>query len=211
MVSHSNFSGTKFFVKTRMSKARVVAFLGLALMVPVLGACTTVEGTNAFVDVVTFEREVMSSTFEGLGLLERVEKEEIETPRSPLVMPNQTASLPSPTVANLEALPVDSDTVQIDLTGMSEADLNRLRNARVVDLSSFGGRPLTESETRQLAARMSADTRIVNGVRPLYLPPEHYFTTVGDQDLICLAPNGDLVPLEDPRCPPAIRAALSAN
>lgn len=206
MATHTVFSGAKFF-----SKARILALLGLTLMVPVLGACTTVEGTNAFVDVGTFEREVMSGTFEGLGLLEREEKEAIETPRSPLVMPNQTVSLPSPTVANLEALPEDFDTVQIDMTGMSEADLVRLRNARVVDLSSFEGRPLTEAETRQLTSRMSADTRVIKGSRPLYLPPEHYFTTVGDQDLICLASNGDLVPLEDPRCPPAIRAALSAN
>ena len=206
MVSHLEFSNSKLF-----SKANILAFVGFAFMVPVLGACTTVEGTNAFVDVGTFEREVMSSTFEGLGLLEREQKEEITTPRSPLVMPTQTAALPAPKLANTSALPEDSDTVRIDLTGMSQADLTRLRNARVVDLSSFEGRPLTEAETRQLAARMSADTRIVNGNRPLYLPPERYFTTVGDQDLICLAANGDLVQLTDPRCPPAIRAALSSN
>ena len=206
MISHSSFSVIK-----KIKKSRMAGFAGLLVLTATLGACTTIEGTNAFVDVATFEREVMSSTFEGLGLLEREQKEEITTPRSPLVMPSQTTTLPAPTTANTDALPEDSDSVMLDLSGISETDLARLRAARVIDLQSLSGRPLTEAETRQLTARMSADTRYVNGPRPLYLPPETYFTTVNNQDLICLAANGTLVPLDDPRCPPAIRAALSGN
>lgn len=192
-------------------RSRLVLLLGLGLLIPALAACTTVEGTNAFVDAGTFEREVMNETLKGIGVIDRETKDDIETPRSPLVLPTQTASLPSPTDVNEDALPEDSDTVQIDLTGISEEQLARLRNARVVDLRALSGRALTEAETRQLTAKMSADTRIITGNRPLYLPPDHYFTTVNNQDLVCLAPNGDLVPLDDPSCPPAIRAALQGN
>ena len=34
-----------------------------------LGACTTVEGTNALTDVGTFEREVATETLKGLGMV----------------------------------------------------------------------------------------------------------------------------------------------
>ena len=34
-----------------------------------LSACTTTEGTNAFSDFGTFEREVMTSTAQGVGLV----------------------------------------------------------------------------------------------------------------------------------------------
>ncbi len=187
---------------------RLAAFAGLGVVLSFVSACTTVEGTNAFVDAETFEREVMSETLRGLGVIERENKPEIETPRAQLVLPNQTASLPTPTEGNLSALPEDSDTVQIDMTNISEEDLRRLRNARVVDLRTFSGRPLTEAETRQLTARMAGERLSHNGRRPLYLPPDRYFTTVNNVDLICLAPNGDLVPLDDPACPPEIRAAL---
>ncbi len=198
-VSGNNWSGVA---------KRLAAFVGLGLILSFVSACTTVEGTNAFVDAETFEREVMSETLRGLGILEREEKPEISSPRARLVMPNQNTDLPAPTESNMSALPEDSDTVQIDMTNLTEEDLRRLRNARVVDLRSISGRPLTEAETRQLTARMTGAQLAHSGQRPLYLPPERYFTTVNSVDLVCLAPNGDLVPLDDPACPPEIRAAL---
>jgi len=184
---------------------------GFGLMLVVLSGCTTIEGTNAFVDVATFEREVMSETIKGIGLIPREEKPAIKTPRAPLVLPGHDQTLPAPTQTNLDALPKDSDSVQIDMSGISEADLQRLRNARVVDLRSLSGRPLTEAETRQLTAQMSAARLKSSGPRPLYLPPDRYFTTINNVDMVCLAPNGALVPLDDPTCPPEIRAALLAN
>ncbi len=202
------YAGKMKFLKAKIM--RIPRLIALAMMLPFLAACTTVEGTNAFVDPSTFEREVMSETLRGLGVLDRDEKDSLDTPRAPLVLPKQTASLPPPTEANTDELPEDSDTVQIDVTGMSEEMLSRLRNARVVDLRTLSGRPLTVAETRQLTARMTAD-RLQSGPRPLYLPPDTYFTKVNDQDLVCLAQNGDLVPLDDPRCPPAIRAALQGT
>ena len=190
---------------------RLVGLFGLAAILPAISACTTVEGTNALVDPNTFEREVMNETLQGIGVLDREEKDDLETPRAPLVLPGETASLPQPTQATEGVLPEDSDTVQIDVTNISDEMLARLRNARVVDLRSLSGRPLSEAETRQLTARMTADRLHAGNNRPLYLPPDHYFTTINNQDLICLAPNGDLVPLNDPRCPPEIRAALQSN
>jgi len=201
----------KSLLERLFQPASVKTFAGFALTLLVLNGCTTVEGTNAFADVATFEREVMSETAKGIGLIPRDEKPPIVTPRAPLVLPGHDQSLPEPTKANLAALPKDSDTVQIDMSGISEADLTRLRNARVVDLRTLAGRPLTEAETRQLTARMSADRLKTGGARPLYLPPDRYFTTINNVDLICLAPNGKLVPLDDPTCPPEIRAALLAN
>ncbi len=52
-----------------------------------LSACTTVEGTNAMVDVGTFEREVAIESMKGMGMLEREGKDENIAPRGPLVMP----------------------------------------------------------------------------------------------------------------------------
>ncbi len=181
---------------------------GFGLMLVVLSGCTTIEGTNAFVNVATFEREVMTQTAQGIGLIPQDQKPPIKTPRAPLVMPSKNESLPPPTQPDLNALPKDSDTVQIDMSGISQADLKRLRNARVVDLRTLAGRPLTEAETRQLTARMSAARLKSTGTRPLYLPPDRYFTTINNVDMVCLAPNGKLVPLDDPTCPPEIRAAL---
>jgi len=190
---------------------RKFAAAGTALAALVaLSACTTVEGTNALVDPATFEREVASSTLKGLGLLDQDTKETIKTQRAPLVLPRDMASLPAPKKLDEDVLPEDSDKVQIDSTNLTEEDIRRLRNARVFDPRSVSGRPLTDAETAQLTARMQA-VRVRAGARPLYLPPDEYFTTVNGQDLICLAPNGDLVPIDDPNCPPEIRAALSGN
>jgi len=177
-----------------------------------LSACTTVEGTNAMTDIATFEREVAIESMLGMGMMERTNtKDENIAPRGPLVMP-KSASLPAPGSASTAtaALPVNSDKVQIDTAGLSKEDLSRLRNARVVDNYTLDGRPLTEEETRKLTARMTA-ARIASGPRPLYMPPEQYFTTVKGQDTVCMAKNGELVPLSDPNCPPEVRKALQAQ
>lgn len=195
--------------------SKVLGIASVALVAGVgLGACTTVEGTNALSDIGTFEREVAINTLEGLGIVPQKTKEPIKTPRAPLVLPKDGQSLPTPQEQKLASLlPEDSDKVQIDASNLTEEEIKRLRNARVVDLTTQSGRPLTEAETRKLTARMTAE-RIKAGKtkRPLYLPPEHYYTvTTSGQDLVCLAANGDLVKLDDPTCPPEIRAALAGN
>lgn len=198
---------------TRRSSAIVAVtragLLSLALVAGlVLSACTTTEGTNAMTDFGTFEREVMTETLVGLGGIPREQKEEPKTPRAPLVMPKDATSLPAPTTQTRVAeLPEDSDKVQIDASGMSEADISRLRNARVVDLRTLSGRPLTDAEAKQLTARMTA-AQLKPGARPLYLPPEDYFTTVGGTDMICATRSGTLVPLDHKDCPKEIRDAL---
>jgi hypothetical protein len=186
--------------------------LSLALVAALaLSACTTTEGTNAMTDFGTFEREVMTETLVGLGGIPRSEKEEPKSARAPLVLPKDTKSLPAPQEETAVAmLPEDSDKVQIDASGLSEADLSRLRNAKVVDLRTLSGRPLTDAEARQLTARMGA-AQVSTGPRPLYLPPDEYFTTVGGTDLVCLAKNGDLVSIRDKACPPEIRKALEGR
>lgn len=191
-----------------------LASLGLVLALA-LGACTTVEGTNALTDVGTFEREVMTSTVRGFGVVPGEDpKEDLTLARAPLVLPASGQTLPAPTTQVAAAqLPTDSDTVQIDTSNLTEADLTRLRNAKVVDLRTLAGRPLTEAEARQLTARMQAANMdvSVNGKRPLYLPPEEYFTRVGDAELVCAVGNGQVVSLNDPQCPEAVRRALRAQ
>lgn len=193
---------------SRAGSVALAVVLALAL-----GACTTVEGTNALTDPGTFEREVMSSTARGLGLIPGdAAKEDLTQARAPLVLPQSGQALPPPTTDVAAAqLPTDSDTVQIDASNLTEADLQRLRNAKVVDLRSVSGRPLTEAEARALTARMRAanmDVRTSTAKRPLYMPPEDYFTRVGDADLVCSTPGGELVSINDPKCPEAVRKAL---
>lgn len=188
---------------TRTGLISAALLLGLAV-----SACTTTEGTSAVSDFGTFEREVMTSTLQGLGMIDRQEKEESNQRRAPLVLPKETASLPAPEAETEAAmLPEDSNNVQIDTAGLTEEDIKRLRNARVVDLRTLAGRPLTDVEAKQLTAQMTA-AQIKGGPRPLYLPPEEYFTVVGGKDMVCLAKNGDLVPLNDKACPEEIRKAL---
>lgn len=192
-----------------------LAALGLVLALA-LGACTTVEGTNALTDFGTFEREVMTTTARGVGLLPgETPKEDITTARAPLVLPASGQALPAPTTQTAAAqLPANSDTVRVDTTNLTEADLTRLRNAKVVDLRSVAGRPLTEQETRTLIARMQAanmDVSTAGGKRPLYLPPDEYFTRIGDADLVCATPGGELVSINDPKCPEAVRKAIRAT
>lgn len=191
------------------------ALVGASLFA--LSACTTVEGTNAFKDGNTFEREVMSETLRGLGILEREEKEDISAPRAPLVLPKDTKFLPIPTKTASAALPEDSDEVRLDETQLTENEIRLIRGARVVDLSDAQGRAFTPKEAQEVARRfreqrLAYQQALKSGdKRPLYLPPEKYFTKVGGQDLICLAENGDLVPLDSPLCPPEIREALQGS
>lgn len=188
------------------------ALVSLSLLLTLgLAACTTAEGTNALTDPITFEREVMSSTARGLGLIPGEAPKADPTQRAPLVLPRDTAALPAPAVSTVMAqLPKDSDTVRIDTAGLSAADVQRLRNARVVDMRSLSGRPLTDVEARALTARMQQSGMAVagNNKRPLYMPPDEYFTRVGDKDLVCKAANGALVSLRDASCPPDVRRAI---
>ena len=100
--------------------------------------------------------------------------------------------------------------MQIDTTGLSEADIATMRNARVVDMRTINGRPLTEDEARQLTARMQQNNMpvVASNQRPLYLPPAEYFTQVGDASLVCRAASGELVSLRDDRCPADVRRAI---
>jgi hypothetical protein len=191
---------------------RLLAVLSPLLLVPALSACTTAEGTNAFATPATFEREVMTSTLQGLDIIPKDSKKPDDQTRAPLVMPKQTAQLPPPTKGgrDLAMLPADSSNPQINTAGLTQADLDRLRNARVVDLNSLAGRPLTDSERKQLTARMQAANMQVseNGNRPLTLPPTSYFTSYQGKDAICLAKDGTLVSLKDPKCPDEIKKAM---
>ncbi len=194
-----------------MSRAGLAA-AGLLLALALAG-CTTVEGTNAMTDFGTFEREVMTTTARSVGLVGGGEtKEDITNARAPLVLPASGQALPAPAPEQaLAQLPTNSDTVQINTAGLSEAQLQQLRNARVVDARSLSGRPLTEQEARTLTARLQANNpnaTLVNGKRPLYLPPDEYFTRVGDANLVCATPDGDLVSINDPKCPQSVRNAI---
>jgi hypothetical protein len=191
------------------SAATRTVLIPLGLLVAVaLSACTTTEGTNALTDFTTFEREVMTSTLQGMGVIDKEEKEETDQRRAPLVLPRDNNALPAPTEeTKVAGLPEDSDRVQIDTTGLSEEDLKRLRNARVVDLRTLSGRPLTETETKQLTARMTA-ARLKSGPRPLYLPPEEYFTNFEGTDLVCMSTKGVLVPVSHDDCPHEIKKAI---
>lgn len=191
--------------------ARAAAAAGVALLA--LAGCTTLEGTNALTDGATFEREVLRSTLQGIGVVPHEPGPSgTPTPRAPLVLPGSGAVPPPPQQAVAAALPADSDQVVLDASGLTAADLAFLRDGRVVDAGQVQGRPLTEAETRQLAARMAAYRRAQGqGERSIYLPPEAYFNRVGNQQMICLAPNGTLVPLTDPTCPPDVRAQVLAG
>ncbi|WMT91418.1 hypothetical protein [Pelagibacterium sp. H642] len=182
-----------------------------AIATTALAACTTVEGTNAMVDPLTFEREVMRTTLQGVGVVPTEEKPMISGERSPLVIPGSGATPPPPS-QSAAVIPEDSTSVTLDTSGLTTADLDALRGGRVVSSGATSGRPLTEAEARQLAARMASYRNAQGaGERSIYLPPESYFQTVGGQQTICQAPNGALVAPTDPSCPPDVRAALAAQ
>ena len=150
----------------------------------------------------------MTSTAQGVGLIPKEEKPDPTNPRGALVMPKSGQALPAPTEATAVAmLPQDSDTVKIDTTGLTEADLARAKRTKVVTVTTPDGRPLTAEELRTLTSRMK-EYRL-SQKRSIYTPPEQYFTvTANQQDLVCLAANGDLVSVNDPACPPEIRKVL---
>ena len=187
---------------------RTVSVAAILLVAAGLSACTTTEGTNAFTDIATFEREVMTSTAQGIGLVPKEEKPDPTNPRGPLVLPKAGQALPAPTEDTAIAmLPEDSDVVKVDSTGLTEADLARAKRTKVVTLTTPDGRPLTAAELQALTKRMKEYR--VSKERSIYTPPEEYFSvTSNQQDLVCLAANGELVSVNDPSCPPEIRKAL---
>ena len=173
-----------------------------------LSACTTTEGTNAFTDIGTFEREVMTSTAQGVGLVPKDVKPDPTNPRGPLVLPKDGQALPAPTEDTAVAmLPEDSSDVKIDTTGLTDADIARAKRTMVVTLQTPDGRPLTPDEAKALTARLKAYR--ISKQRSIFTPPEEYFSvSANQQDLVCLAASGELVSVNDPACPPAIRTAL---
>lgn len=187
---------------------RSAFFCAILLAAGGLSACTTTEGTNAFTDIGTFEREVMTSTAQGLGLVPREEKPDPTNPRGPLVLPKDGQALPAPSEdTKVAMLPADSSTVKVDTTGLTPADLERAKRTKVVSLQTPDGRPLTASELQALTARMKEFR--VSKQRSIYTPSEQYFQVgTSTQDLVCLAANGSLVSVNDPACPPEIRKAL---
>ena len=187
---------------------RLGAVALLLLVAGGLSACTTTEGTNAFTDIATFEREVMTSTAQGVGLVPKTEKPDPTNPRGPLVLPKAGSALPAPKEDTVTAmLPEDSATVKVDASGLTDAELARAKRTKVVSLTTPDGRPLTQSELQALTARMKEFR--VSKQRSIYTPPEQYFSVnATTQDLVCLAANGDLVSVNDPACPPEIRKAL---
>ena len=87
----------ELFESTNKTMALIrIAFFGLAAAVS-LSACTTVEGTNAMVDPLTFEREVMRTTLQGVGIVPQEEKPMVSGERSPLVLPASGSTPPPPT------------------------------------------------------------------------------------------------------------------
>jgi hypothetical protein len=193
------------FELTRRRSASVAAILLVAVG---LSACTTTEGTNAFTDFGTFEREVMTSTAQGVGLIPKEEKPDPTNPRGPLVLPKSGQALAAPSENTTVAmLPEDSSAVKVDRTGLTDADLARAKRTRVVTLNTPDGRPLTQAELQALTARIKEFR--VSKQRSIYTPPEQYFSvSASTEDLVCLAANGDLVSVNDPACPPEIRKAL---
>lgn len=191
-----------------LTGARIAATAAVLLVATGLSACTTTEGTNAFTSAQTFETEVMDSTAQGLGLIPKPVKPDPTNPRGPLVIPKSTSVLPPPETDTVTAqLPEDSAQPKIDTNGLSSADVERLRHVRVVDVNTPDGRPLTAAELQKMTARMKGFT--LNSKRSIFTPPEQYFSlTAGQQDLVCLAKNGDLVSVNDPSCPIEIRNAL---
>ena len=205
----SGFAGQRPRLKdvTRGGMLAIVLLAG-----PLLTACTTVEGTNALTDVGTFEREVMNETMMGMGVIDREKKDEGANRRGPLVLPKDSRALPPPVAGDsaVAALPADSDKVSVSTAGLSDDQVKRLRNVKVIEPHSSSGRPLTQAELAQLLAKVKT-ARVDSGPRPLYFPPEEYFSTVKGQDLVCLSASGELVPLSDNACPPDVRKALQSK
>ena len=192
-----------------LTGARIAAFAAISFAALGLSACTTTEGTNAFASPQTFETEVMDKTAQGLGLIPTPVKPDPTNLRGPLVLPKDTKDLPPPQTADAEtaALPVDDTKPKIDTTGLSAADIEHAKHARVVDINTPDGRPLTAAELKTLTAKMQSFT--LSSKRSIFTPPEQYFSLDNNQqDLVCLSKTGDLVSVNDPSCPVEIRNAL---
>ena len=189
---------------------RAAALAAILLASATLSACTTTEGTNAFSDFGTFDREVLTATAQGVGLVPKEVKPDPTNPRGPLVLPKDTANLPPPETSkdtDVAMLPTDSDQSKIDTTGLSQAQVNQARHARIVDLNTPDGRPLTAEELKQLTGKMK-DVQY-RTKRSIFVPPEDYFSVSANHDnLVCLAKDGTLVAVNDPSCPIEIRKAL---
>ncbi len=184
----------------------------ITLLAVSLSACTTIEGTNALSDVGTFEREVGQETLKGLGVIPRETKQPIKTPRGLLALPKEGVAVPPPSEeSGIAMIPTDHDRAKLDTTGLSDEEVSRIRSIIVFDGIADSGRKLTNAEIAQITSNIEAGKlRINNASAPLWVPDQSYFSvsTVGGQDAVCLAANGDLVPLEDPACPPEIRQKL---
>jgi hypothetical protein len=192
-----------------MTARRGAALAVMLLISAGLAACTTTEGTNAFTDPQTFEDEVINPAAAGIGLIPPpAPKPDPTNPRGPLVMPKANTEVTAPTKDVVTAqLPADSAKPKIDLAGLSNDDLNRLKHVRVVDINTPDGRPLTAAELKQMTAKMKGYT--LASKRSIFTPPEQYFSLVGgQQDFVCLAKNGNLVSVNDPSCPAEIRSTL---
>ena len=200
----------------KISGAQRIAMAGAMIVVAAsLPACTTVEGTNALVDVGTFEREVGQETLKGLGVIDREVKEPIAAPRGLLALPKSGTEVPPPSEETEYAmLPENSDQAKIDSTGLSNEEIARIRKIIVFDGRAESGRKLTSAEIVQVTRNIEAGRLrlTLNSAPELWVPDDSYFTaTINGQDAVCLAPNGDLVSLDDPACPPAIRAQLQKS
>ena len=160
----------------------------------------------------TFEREVGQETLKGLGVIPRETKAPIKTPRGKLALPKEGVVMPPPSKETETAMiPTDHDRAKLDTTGLTDEDVTRIRSIIVFDGIADSGRKLTNAEIAQVTKNIeSGKLRINNASAPLWVPDQSYFSvsSVGGQDAVCLAPNGDLVPLEDPACPPEIKKKL---
>lgn len=188
---------------------RAAALAAIVLASATLSACTTTEGTNAFSDFGTFDREVLTATARGVGLVPADVKPDPTNPRGALVLPKDTATLPPPENASKDVamLPSDSDQAKIDTAGLTQDQINQARHARVVDINTPDGRPLTAAELKQLTGKMKDVS--YRSKRSLFVPPEAYFSVdTTHENLVCLAKDGTLVAVSDPNCPIEIRNAL---
>jgi hypothetical protein len=155
-----------------------------------LAACTTTEGTNAFSDIGTFEREVMSETLRGMACCSSASRRmrtSIRAARS--CCPNPTPIFrrrhEKTDTAEARCRSIRQQGADRRDRNLSEADIAPAQGARGRPLRIVDGRPLTE-EARQDHPQDEGG-KASPGARPLYLPPEEYFTTVKGQDIVCLA------------------------
>lgn len=206
-----NMSKRASSISSKIALGTRIACVGLTVsLLALTGACTTVEGGNAFIDMETFGREVVDETVIGLGMKPRIYKDVPKNQRAELVLPKQ-GQVGAPSEGRVAELPQDSDGVIIDPNKVTPAMVRRIRQARVVDtVDIVAGRVLTPQERKRLSQQIVQARLLFQQSRSvtLFEPPKDYFTSLGGSDLICLAPDGELVLLDDPKCPADIRAAL---